>query len=253
MSIGIILQARLASSRLPQKVMRPLIDGKSILDIMLIRLRKLGDQLPLVLATGDLSTNFPLKHFAESNNLQFFAGSENDVLKRFIDCAEQYGFTRILRVCADNPFIDIELARRLLDHDTASGYDYLSYSVNGVPAILTHYGLFTELVTLECLKRAYDSTSNASDREHVTKYIYSNGQKFSVKLLQAPPEISQSKDIRLTIDTETDFANAALVLEQLMRQHADFDYNYKDVISVILHLAPSVIQSMKMQIFENSK
>lgn len=253
MSFGIILQARLASTRLPQKVIRPLIDGKSILDIMVIRLRKIFGEVTMVLATGELSANLPLKVFAETNNLHFFSGSENDVLKRFIDCADQFGFSRVMRVCADNPFIDVELARQLIDQAKEGNFNYTSYSVNQVPAILTHYGIFTELIKTESLKKAYTLTDNGMDREHVTKYIYSHPEIFSVGLSEAPREIGELKNIRLTVDTEADFMNAALVLEQLKRQHADFGYNYRDIIAVIKNLEASVLDSMKEQILENSK
>ena len=253
MKLGIIIQARISSQRLPGKVLKPVINDKSILDIVLMRLKRLKTQANIILATGDLIHNRPLEVYANKNNIDFFSGSENDVLTRFIKCASFYNFDHILRVCADNPFLDIGLTDSLLSTYLSTGHDYVSYSINKRPAILTHYGFFTELLTTSALIRADKSTVNESDREHVTQYLYNNPDKFSIKFDEAPAEIINEKNIRLTVDTMTDFMNAASILEKLSTSHSQFDYNYQDVLLAIKKLTPGILNSMQQQIIENSK
>jgi len=253
MSLGIIIQARLGSQRLPGKIIAPIAGDRSILDIVILRLKKMGMEAPIILATGDPVKNAALAPIAGKNEVHFFSGSEDDVLQRFIDCARQFRLKKVLRVCADNPFLDIDLGKDLLTRFTGQDYDYASFSVDQKPTILTHYGFFSELVDTDALIRAHEATGDKFDREHVTRYLYNNPGKFSIKLEEAPVEIKNEKKVRLTVDTKADFTIASLILEQLLTIHSKFDYNYKDVLSVLKKMSPEILEGMQEQIIENSK
>ena len=250
---GIIIQARLASTRLPQKVIIPIWNDKSLLDILIIRLKKLTFRAPLVLASGDQKENHPLELIAHNHGIHFFSGSENDVLGRFVDCAEKYGFSKVLRVCADNPFLDIQLTDDLLIANTAGHEDYVGYSVSNLPAILSHYGFFTELISVEALQRVQRLTTDKLDHEHISRYLYNHPKDFSVKLVEVPAEISEAENIRLTVDTKEDFQLATSILEELQKGKKGFDYGYADVLSTVKRLGPVIADKMREQIFENSK
>lgn len=209
--------------------------------------------LPIIIATGGLDKNKGLLPHALKNGIPLFNGSEDDVLKRFIDCADRYNLQKILRVCADNPFIDYELARKIIDISLSSEHDYVSYKVNHQPAILSHYGFFSEMVSYDALVKAHSNSDSSSDKEHVTPYIYNHPEQFSVRLEDAPSEIINEKDIRLTVDTETDFKNASEVLKNLVGEKKDFSYNFKDVLSLIAGMGSPIKQTMAQQITINSK
>jgi len=251
--LGLIIQARIGSQRLPEKVILPMIEGKSILDIMICRLKFIKGNVPIVIATGKLPQNAPLHLVAAKHNVSIFSGDEDDVLNRFIDCAQQFQFTRVVRICADNPFIDIELINELIQHYADQQYDYVSYAVNQKPAILTHFGFFAELVSVDALNRAHKATHNKLDLEHVTRFMYTHPDLFSAHFVEAPKQIANSENIRLTVDTMSDFENAKGILEQLLRYKNISEYNYKDVLAVIAQLNPRIIDSMHNQIVENSK
>ena len=251
--LGLVIQARIGSQRLPEKVILPIVRGESILDLMITRLKCLKVDAPIIVATGELPKNAPLQSAAVRNEVLFFSGQEDDVLKRFIDCASQFQLTKLFRICADNPFIDIELIDELIENYADQQYDYVSYSVNHKPAVLTHFGFFAELVSVDALKRAHEASNNILDLEHVTRFIYSNPDLFSLHFVEAPKEISTSQNIRLTVDTKADFENAAQILNRLLSYKEITNYNYRDVLSAIAELNPRLIDSMHHQIIENSK
>ncbi|MFI5153326.1 MAG: cytidylyltransferase domain-containing protein [Chitinophagales bacterium] len=250
---GIIIQARLASTRLPNKVITPIWNDKSLLDILITRLKKLSFKAPMVLATGDQEGNLPLESIAHNHGIQFFSGSENDVLMRFVDCAEKYGFSKVLRVCADNPFLDIQLTDYLLNANVAGHEDYVGYGISHLPAILSHYGFFTELISVEALRRVQRLSSDKLDHEHVSRFLYTHPKDFSIKLVEVPLEISQAQNIRLTVDTKEDFLLSASILDELQKAGKGFEYGYADVLAAVKKLGPTLAKKMKEQIFENSK
>jgi spore coat polysaccharide biosynthesis protein SpsF len=248
---GIIIQARIQSQRLPNKVIMPVYKNYSILDIVSYRIKKLAGESPVIIASGDREGNYALKQEAEKNQLPVFFGEENDVLKRFIDCSQQYGLTRVMRICCDNPFIDTGLVRALIDEDDENA-DYVSYLVNGKPAILSHYGFFAEIISVKGLVDTWKVSADKMDREHVTRYIYTHPGQFQINLLQCPAEIENETGVRLTVDTPVDFANAAGILENLMENRVSFDYSYKDVLGLVKKNG-RLLEEMKLQIKENSK
>jgi spore coat polysaccharide biosynthesis protein SpsF (cytidylyltransferase family)/ubiquinone/menaquinone biosynthesis C-methylase UbiE len=100
---GIILQARLTSKRFPCKVLFPLYNGKTVLEIMYEELEKTG--LPVIVAVPKTKPNIVLQHWCREHNMNVFMGSEDDCTDRFMECAEFYKIDNIVRVCADTPLI----------------------------------------------------------------------------------------------------------------------------------------------------
>jgi spore coat polysaccharide biosynthesis protein SpsF len=213
----------------------------------------LNSSFPIIIATGDLEKNSELFSYASQNNIFFFSGSEEDVLDRFIKCAKEFKLDKVLRVCADNPFLDYALAEKIIAVSLSNGYDYVSYRVNNKPAILSHYGFFSEVVNYSALVKTYSKSISISDREHVTPYIYNHPEEFSLMLKEAPQEIADEKNIRLTVDTETDFDIAAEILKNVVAKKGDFSYSFEDVLAVVSQMDSSLKQSMSEQIIINSK
>ena len=213
----IIVQARTLSSRLPGKVLRPLWKNKSLLDIQLLALEKLD--ISFVVATTTHQADDEIVRWANHNHVNVFRGDEQNVLKRFINCAQQYGAKNLIRVCSDNPFIQLDQVPYFLQ-SLEQGLDYISYCNNsGIPAIKTHWGLFVEGVRLSSLEKASELLETHPEKkfysEHVTNFIYGNPEQFNVKLNEAPKSIASRNDLRFTIDTEEDSNNMMELLEIL--------------------------------------
>ena len=250
MNIGIVIQARLTSTRLPRKVLLPFYGSTTILDILIDRLRSIC--LNIVIATSSKSENDELVSFAMNKNVSCYRGSEDDVLQRFIDAARYSNITHIIRICSDNPFLDVTSLKELIS--TVEGnqnHDYISFNIDGTPSIKTHYGFWAEYVSLDALMRINSLTAEHLYHEHVTNYIYTHPQLFSIKWLEVPSFVKQHRSVRLTIDTKEDFENAAHIYAALYSQ-VGCNPSMEDVLTY-LDAHREYYGLMESQIYKNSK
>ena len=103
-----------------------------------------------------------------------YRGEENDVLKRFVSAAENFGIKAVVRICSDNPFLSVNYIAELLEF-WDDKFDYVSYCLSdGIPSILTHYGFWAEIVKIDALLKTDKLLGESDeDREHVTSFIKS--------------------------------------------------------------------------------
>lgn len=251
MNPHIIIQARTGSKRLPGKMVMPFYNEKSLLQVIIERLLEKFSKNKIIVATSIEKDDDQIEEIAKKKcGVEVFRGDENDVLKRFIDCAKSYNVNHIIRVCADNPFIIPEYIEEL-EKNFKEDDDYVSYCFpDKTPSIRSHIGLFSELTTLRTLERVSLLTSENLYREHVTSYIYSNTHIFNVRFLEVPKKLSFRRDIRLTIDTKEDFD----VLRYLYGKYNS--YRYVELIDVLLKEIddnPTIKQIMYQQIRKYEK
>lgn len=249
MDTGIFIQARTGSTRLPGKILRAFHDGRSLLEVIIERLRSNRSGLPLHVATTDRKRDLPIVELCLTLDIPYYRGSEHDVLKRTIEAAQQFGCDRIIRVCADNPFINIDYLEELTKAADENGWDYICHSVQGKPAMKTHFGLFAEYVKLSALHQVARKTENPLFREHVTNYIYTHEQEFRVRFLAAD-ELAGFPNLRLTIDTLNDFRTAGKIYAELKRE--DLEPNVENIVNVLKRY-PELEQQMARQINKNKK
>ncbi len=246
-SLAFIVQARVGSTRLKNKIIRPFFDNHSILDIIINKLKQLN--YPIIIATSDSVDNNSIEEIAKKNKVLYFRGSENDVLCRFIDAAEHFKVDKIIRICSDNPFIDLEALSELvvsIEKNKSTKIDYIGFKVGNSPSIKTHYGFWGEYVSLNALKRVRSFTKESLFHEHVTNYIYSNPDKFQIKWICTNQSLL-NKDIRLTVDTKEDFENIKKIYSDISTNH-----NIERIIQY-LDDNPHYYNSMRIQIDKNSK
>lgn len=248
MQLGFIIQARSGSTRLPRKMLLPFYSDKTILDILLQRINNSFPEIPVVLATSVNPKDKEIENIAKRNNVISFRGSEDDVLQRFIDAAKVNEFTAIIRICADNPFLSMAYLKQLFDYSKDKNADYISYKTSkGAPTIKTHFGFWTEYITLNALERIKSMTDEKLYHEHVTNYAYTNPNDFICDFLPIEDFVEKS-GIRLTVDTAADFANASKLYAQLLEKKLDVEP--KNIIPLV---DSSMKQIMEQQIHENSK
>lgn len=246
---GIILQARTGSTRMPEKVIKPFWKDQSILDILIERIKRLN--VPAVLATTENPSDDRICELAARHNFRVFRGSENDVLDRFIQAARKNGFSKIIRVCADNPFLDPESMKTLISQFEQSDADYLSFQLAGnKPSILTHFGFWTEAVKLSALEKVAQITSEKLYHEHVTNFVYGHPELFNVQFIQASPLVFSRTDIRMTLDTPEDFEIQKEIFAQLSTENPNFAI---PEIVAWLDRHPEILEIMKNEIRRNQK
>lgn len=172
MDISIIIQGRLGSTRLPNKVVID-IEGKPMLWHHVNRLKHSRFSPEIIIATSKADEDKKILKFAEEYNFKSYAGNINDVLDRFYQTALKYKANNVVRITADCPLIDPEVLDKILQVYLEGEYDYVS---NTHPPTYPD-GLDVEVFNFESLKRAWNEAQLASEREHVTPYIWKNSMK----------------------------------------------------------------------------
>ena len=248
-NIGIIIQARMGSTRLPRKILREFHQGKALIEVLINNLKKVNN-VPVVVATSLNPSNDELALFLQQRNILVFRGEENDVLSRFIGAAESNGIDGIVRVCSDNPFLDYRGIYNLIEEAQKSDADYIGYRINGVPSIKTHFGFWAEYVTLAALKRVAATADDIQAHEHVTIHIYTHPEEYHCEWIECPDFLQGRNDIRLTVDNAEDFENAQRVYAALHAINPDFDL--RDVVNYI-DSDGDLRMSMKKLIDNNKK
>lgn len=249
MKTGIIIQARMGSTRLPRKILRDFYKGKTLIETVINNLKKV-DGTKLIVATSVNSNNDELVRFLQDRNIIVYRGEENDVLKRFIGAAEKNGVDSIVRICSDNPFLDWHGVARLVEKAKTSNADYIGYRINNTPSIKTHFGFWGEYVTLAALKKVANTTDDIMAHEHVTIHIYTHPEEYRCEWIECPDFLQGRNDIRLTVDSIEDFKNAQCVYEDLEKRNSDF--GLMDIVQYVdSHV--ELLLSMKQMIENNQK
>lgn len=252
--IGVIIQARVGSTRLPSKMILPFYEGKSVLELLLLRLRErfaLKKEVAVLVATTNNSSDDAIVFLSEKVGIPVFRGSEHDVLQRFIDGAAYIKTDRLIRVCADNPFLDMNALEILVEHINVKENDYIAFSTSeGTPTIKTHYGFWAEAVGVGALKKVAKMTDDKVYHEHVTNYIYTHVECFDIDFIPIPREIEMNKKIRLTLDTYADFEMQQEIYAKCMERFGEI--GMRSVLST-LDLFPQFYEQMQEQIRLNVK
>ncbi|MFM8821643.1 MAG: cytidylyltransferase domain-containing protein [Phenylobacterium sp.] len=203
-----ILQARMSSSRLPGKVMLPIV-GKPMIELQIERVRRAVNISEVVVATSSDPTDDPLVEFLMRIGVRVVRGPLDDVLGRFLLAIETLGLTGdLVRLTADCPLADPEVIDACITLQREGGFDYAS---NGRRRTYPR-GLDVEVFRIEALQQAARETRAQYDREHVTPWLYRSGSPFS------QGELVQAKDeshLRWTVDFPADFAFVSRVYEAL--------------------------------------
>lgn len=189
-----IIQARLTSTRLPNKVLEEIEgSGKTMLEHVYQRLCLSNYIDEIIFAIPDSKKNDKLKDFLEQHHMLYFCGDENDVLDRFYKCSVKYDPVNIIRATCDNPLVDWHLADLLIKK--CDNYDYVT--CNNSPL-----GITVEVLKFKALKKAYLLAKKEEEREHVTPFLFRNKSLFSLRYL--PYYLKVDKEYRLTVDTDED-------------------------------------------------
>jgi len=188
-----IIQARMGSTRLPGKVMEK-IGKKTILEILVNRLKKSKYIDEIVIATTKDTDDDKIIDLSNKLGVNWHRGSEDDVLKRYIEAARIFNANTIVRVTADNPLTDPFLTDKLLKKHLELRADY-TYCEN-IPV-----GVGVEIIQKSALEKIDKNAKLRSDREHVTLYLRNNPQKFKVHKIYSSLD---NKRFRVTVDTKDD-------------------------------------------------
>lgn len=214
--VNIIIQARMGSTRLPGKILRPVMD-RPLLSYLLERLNQVSSPHTLIIATTTNANDDVIEKFATNEGVLFFRGSEEDVLDRYYQTCCTYPADLIVRITSDCPLIDpsiIDQAIQLLQGNKTS----LRYVSNTLERTFPR-GMDVEAFTFDTLKTAAYNAISPYDREHVTPFIYNHPQLVQLTNFTHDTNLSQ---YRLTVDTAEDFLLITKIFENLYPKNKNF-------------------------------
>lgn len=223
-----IIQARLGSSRLPDKVLKELA-GKPVLWHVINRMKKSRLIDEIVVATTCKKEDLEIVEYCASQGVRVYVGSEDDVLDRYYQAARLYKPDNVVRVTADCPLIDANIIDIVIQEHLRSGSDYTSNTLEDT----FPDGLDCEVFKFTALEQACKNAKLASEREHVTPYIRNNEQYKKRSVIDSA---DHSLD-RWTLDTDRDYAFLTRVFDELYKDNPEFD---TDDIYALLDRCPDI-------------
>lgn len=218
MKIFCISQARVGSTRLPNKVLK-LINNKPLLKYHIERLKQVNGIDELIIATTNKPQDQAIVDFCQQHNIHYFCGDEDNVLSRFYHTAVHSNASDgdlIIRVTSDCPLIAPELIDSLIvQHKTRNSSGISNIDIQSYPR-----GFDAEIFTMAALTKAYQNANTHFQQEHVTPYFYQHAKqypKLSINLLNNKGDRTNQLNLplRLCVDEPADFE----LIEQLIDQY----------------------------------
>ena len=220
MTVGIIVQTRTGSTRLPGKVMMKADDKLLMIDYVINQLKhsKLHDEI--VVATTNLEQDDVIFDYVTNRNILCFRGDEKNVLERHYQCAKKYAFSTIVRIPSDKPLIDPTIVDSVIEKFQSNSYDYLSnffIDVNDNDRFIPSYpsGTEVEIFSFTALETAWKNATSEEEKEHVTPYLYSHPEKFNTSTLKSKNNLSQ---FRWALDYENDLKLIRIIISKIQKR-----------------------------------
>jgi len=220
MTVGIIVQTRTGSTRLPGKVMMKADDKLLMIDYVFNQLKhsKLHDEI--VVATTNLKQDDVIFDYVTNRNVPCFRGDEKNVLERHYQCAKKYAFSTIVRIPSDKPLIDPTIVDSVIEKFQSNSYDYISnfsIDVNDNDRFIPSYpsGTEVEIFSFAALEAAWKNATSEDEKEHVTPYIYTHPEKFNILTLKSEKNLSQ---FRWALDYENDLKLIRIIISKIQKR-----------------------------------
>lgn len=222
-----VVQARLGSSRLPVKVLMPII-GKTVLEHQLERMSHSSHCGEIIVATSDKSADDPIEKLCHELGYTIFRGSELDLLDRHYHCAVEHQADIVAKIPSDCPLIDYRIIDEVFQRFAESDYDFVS---NLHPASYPD-GNDCEVFTFQALERSFHNAKKDYEREHTTPYMWENPAIFALGNVQWHEALDLSMSHRFTIDYIEDFQFISRVFEELYPMNPTFSvYDILDLLA----------------------
>lgn len=215
MTVIAILQARVTSNRLPNKVMTPIL-GQPMLMRQIERIQRAKAFDSLVVATSDDISDDVIELLCDAIGIRCFRGDLNDVLTRIYNACLAFGPVKhVVRLTGDCPLIDPTVIDNVILHHLKSGADCTTNAAK--PSWPD--GLDVEVLNIATLKRAFECALLPSEREHATSYVYKNPELFRIEHIKCYSDLSH---LRWTVDEYEDLVFVTNVYTELYQKKPDF-------------------------------
>jgi spore coat polysaccharide biosynthesis protein SpsF (cytidylyltransferase family) len=224
MKTGILIQARMSSSRLPKKMMMNIEKYKLIEFVYKRCLLSNMSDISAVITSKDKSDD-ELYHFCIEKNIPVYRGDLNNVLYRYISAADYFGIDTVVRVCGDSPFVDVESIDTMIRMHIDENLEYMCFDKETIIP-----GLDSEIIKKETLRSLLKCQLSRDDKEHVTLFIKNNLYKYKYKIIKSVFTPKEVKKIRFTVDYKKDLELCRVFYKKYFKC---INFNMHDVIKAI--------------------
>jgi len=235
MKTAILITARLKSTRLPKKVLKP-IQGRPMLAHMLDRLKLAKKADEIIIITSPVAQDDPLVALAAQEGVKCFRGDPDDVLLRMACAAEEFGVDTVISCTADNPFVDPVYIDRLVDYHLQQKHDFTN--TEGLP-----WGVFAYAISVPALKKACEIKAE-KDTEVWGGYFTQTGL-FKWGTMQIEDPAIRWPELRLTVDTPEDFALIEKIFAELYASGSVF--SLEEIVALCRHREDLVLINSAVQ------
>ena len=212
-----VVQARMSSSRLPGKVLEPIL-GQPMILRQLERLTRCTSLSGIVIATSTDRQDDQLASVVQDAGWTVIRGPQDDVLARFVTVVEEQSAVAVARLTADCPLISPTVVDQVVRTYVSANVDYVSNTLE--PTYPD--GLDVEVVRTEALVRIAAESTDPHEREHVTNVFYKNSERFKICNLPAPNCAGDAKEMSFAIDTEDDIRRFKKILQLMVENHTRY-------------------------------
>lgn len=220
-SVGLVILARMSSSRLPGKALK-LIQGKETLKHILDRLAQVMDLSKVILATSDDPSDDPLEEFASRNSLAIYRGSLEKVAERFYAAAKELEVDYACRINGDNIFLAPEILKSMIDQARSGNYVFLS----NVLGRTYPKGMSVEIVSLDYYAQKLPAIQlDSYCNEHVMVCLYGDESTKGHYYLKNT-DLPEAAAIQLALDTPEDWERSNWILEAIPSQQFDLETTF---------------------------
>ena len=228
------IECRMTSTRLPGKVIKKF--GKfTSLDILIKRVKRSKFVNKIILATTKNKSDDILVKIAKKNKINFFRGSEDDVLGRLSNALKKRKEPHVIQLTGDNPFIDPEVINYICKIYLRSKIDFLTN--NGFMDMKKHYyplGMDVSVFKRKDIIEIEKKTKNPEDREHPTLYFYRTGKnKFKIKNINILKKWRKNFKPRLTLDTKYDYSFLKKIFKHFNKDGENIYFNLKMIMNFL--------------------
>jgi spore coat polysaccharide biosynthesis protein SpsF len=217
-----IIQARTGSTRLPGKVLRPLL-AEPLLVHVVRRVRRARSVDETVVATTTLPADDAIADLGTAEGWPVFRGSEMDLLERYLGAARVHAAERVIRITSDCPLVDPALIDDVVEALATDGADYASNTL--APRTFPR-GLDVEAMTMDALESAGRDDRDPASREHATPFLYHNPERYRLAAVRNQVDLST---YRWTVDTLEDYELVRRIYDALGRD----DFGWREALGVV--------------------
>tara|TARA_Y100000741_G_scaffold360985_1_gene344203 strand:- start:9383 stop:10042 length:660 start_codon:yes stop_codon:yes gene_type:complete len=218
MSAAVIIQARMSSKRLPNKVLKS-INGKPLLEYIIEQIQYKNNKLPIIVATSKEDSDKKIVDYCNKNNILYHCGDLLNVSSRYVEIIKKHNLDFFVRICADSPLLDGNIVKKAV---SLIGND-IDIITNVHPRTFPK-GQSVEVVNSNLFCENFKKFKTKDHFEHVTKFFYENDHNF--KIINIKNNVNTSNQ-NLCVDSSDDFKNIKKIIFNMTKPH--FEYSFKDL------------------------